>query len=71
MLKFMVIVVIAFAHGKKRDEPGVARGTFGGIGLSTEDMAGAVDHECAVLQEDDPSDASYQESAKRATPAIP
>ena len=71
MLKLMMIVVIAFAHSKERHNPGIARGTLGRIRLGAEDVAGAVDQECAVLQKNDSSNAGKQEGTERAAPAIP
>ena len=71
MLKLVVIVMVPFTHGEERHEPRIARGTFGGIGLRTEDVAGAVDQKCAVLQYNDSRNSGNQERTERANPSIP
>ena len=66
-----MIVMIAFAHGKKSDQPGIARRALSRIRLSAENMAGTVDQKCAMLQNDKTSHAGQQEGAERAAPTIP
>ena len=71
MLKLVVIVVIAFAHGEQREEPRIARRTFRRVRLGPDHVTGAVDQEGAVLEKDDPGHAREQEPAERTRPAIP
>src|SRR5690349_7718798 len=71
VLKFVVIVMIAFAEGKKSNQPGIPCRALGRIRLSPENMAGTVDQERAMLQNDHPSHPGQQERAERAAPAVP
>jgi hypothetical protein len=49
VLKLVVIVMIAFAQGKKSEEKGIARRALSRIRLSAENVAGTVDQKCAML----------------------
>src|SRR5262249_54374173 len=57
VLKFVMIVVIAFPQREQREKPGIPRAAFGRVGLTAHDMTRTVDQEGAVLHNDDASDA--------------
>src|SRR4026209_656302 len=71
MLKFVVVVVIAFAHGEKGEEETVACTAPGGIRLSSDRVTRAVDQKCAVLLYNDSRNPRDQESSESSLPSIP
>src|SRR4030095_6316840 len=79
VLKFMVIIVIAFAKRKQRHEKRVARTASRRIRLTPHGMAGRINEECAMLKHDNFRDATNEKTlpARRAThprenqPALP
>ena len=71
MLKFVVIVVVAFAESKKGQEERVACGTFCGIRLPTDGVTCAVDQKGAMLKNNDAGDAGDQKGTERSRPSIP
>ena len=71
VLKFVVVVVIAFAHGKKSKEERIARSAFFGIRLSSDRVTCAINEERAMLQDNDSRNSRDQKSAECSTPPIP
>ena len=71
MLKFVVIIVIAFTKRKERHEKRVARTASRRIRLTPEGMAGGVNQKCAMLEHHNFCDAANEKTAERADPAIP
>ena len=67
----MVIVVITLAERDQRHDERIPRAAFRGVRLAAENVAGAVNEKCAVLQSDDPRDACEQKRSQRTAPSVP
>src|SRR5437667_11068745 len=71
VLKFVVIIVIAFAESEYRHQKRIARAASCRIRLAPDGMAGRVDQERAELEHDDLGYAAKEETYERADPSIP
>ena len=66
-----MIIVITFAEGEDGEKKRISRTALGRVGLGPQRVAGAVNQEGAVLQNDDARDAGNKKRARRAGPVIP
>src|SRR5260370_27267738 len=71
VLKFVVIIVIAFAESEYRHQERIARAASCRIRLAPDCMAGRVNQERGGLEHDDPGYAANEETSGRATPSRP
>src|SRR5436309_11729935 len=71
VLKFVVIIVIAFAESEYRHQKRIARAASCRIRLAPDCMAGRVNQERAVLEHDHLGYTANQETSERADPSVP
>src|SRR5206468_12336063 len=69
VLKFVVIIVIAFAESEYRHQKRISRAASCGIRLTPKRMAGGVNQEVAVLELDDLGYDANEETCERSDPA--
>src|SRR6266705_6900623 len=71
VLKFVVIIVIAFAESEYRHQKRISRAASCRIRLTPKRMAGGVNQEGAVLEHDDLGYAANEKTSERADPSVP
>ena len=71
VLKFVVIIMVAFAESEEREEVGIAGAAAVGIRLPAEGVAGAVDEKGAMLEDGHARHAGDEKSAECADRSVP
>src|SRR5258708_1496182 len=66
-----MIVVIAFAEGKQRQQKRIARAASGRVRLTAESVTGRVDQERTLLKHDNSCHTANQKTSKRSNPSVP
>jgi hypothetical protein len=71
VLKFMMIIVIAFAKSQQGHEERIPRAALSRVRLATFGVTSGVDQECTVLEHHDLGHTADEEATERSHPAIP